>query len=835
VTGEPISRALLRSLLTDCLLLWGVDGRADWGGDALLLTTAAGQGAMVRPTTAAEHPARWMLCQPGGRWRPSLSITGLLSALRSALGVPAASRMRIAPESGVALPVLPTVTSAAADPSRLPVLIVTGFLGSGKTTLIQRLLRDPAYAGTAVIVNEFGAVALDHALLESSNEVLLLPSGCLCCAVLGDLATTLLDLYQRRAAGSVAFDRVVIETSGLADPVPILHALMTDVRLAHAYAVTGVVTLVDAVHGAATLPVHIEARRQVALASRIVVTKADVACVGADIIEAVAALNPGAPWTSAAQGVVPPAWLFAPAPVAPPATASVGQHTNGIASFDLTLDAPVPAVALTLLLQALAEQAGDRLLRVKGLVRVAEWPDAPLLVQGVQHVFDAPVLLERWPDANRCTQLVFIAADVPRHFPARLLEAITTEVHDAIPEQSRPGRHQETIMTDTLPSTVIGRRMLGRLAAGGALGLAAPAVLVRAQPATLHVANIQSITGPSSAYGWRARDGAQYAADQVNKTGFQVGGTTYRLQLTVQDQANDPQQAITLIRQAASQADVLAVIGTSNSVGYVPSVPAAAQLQTPMVGAGSGAPIKQWNPYSYRVNPVSGTAIPVLVRTVHAKLGFKRLGIIYDQTQDGQAGDARVAQAMAKELGYEVIAFEAFRAGDQDFSSQLATVRAGRPDALFIAAATGDGVKVASQVRELGLTAPMMTGFGSFQDPVYWDGTRGVIKDCFTWLAQDLASPTPAVKAFMDGYLAAYKQEATSFATYGADAVWAIVGALTKAGAPTRAKLQEALGTLDITTPIGTHVTFHNPPDGENKTPHVVVIQITGRGSYTVV
>ncbi len=390
-------------------------------------------------------------------------------------------------------------------------------------------------------------------------------------------------------------------------------------------------------------------------------------------------------------------------------------------------------------------------------------------------------------------------------------------------------------MTDTPSSLAIGRRTFGRLAAGGALSLAAPAVLVRAEPAVLHLASIQSITGPSSAYGQRVRDGGQYAANQLNATGIEVGGTTYRLQITVQDQANDPQQAVTLIRQAASQSDVLAVVGTSNSVGFVPSVPAAGQLQVPMVGGGSGAPIKAWNPYSFRVNPVSTTAIPVLVREVHKKIGFKRLGIVYDQTQDGQAGDARVAQGMAKELGFEVVAFEAFRAGDQDFSSQLATVRSQKPDALFIAAATGDGVKLASQVRELGLSAPMMTGFGSFQDPVYWDGTRGVIKDCFTWLAQDLASPTPAVKAFKDGYLQTFKQEATSFATYGADAVWAIAGALTKAGSATRPKLQEALAALDITTPIGTHVTFRNPPTGENQTPHVVVIQITGRGTYAIV
>jgi branched-chain amino acid transport system substrate-binding protein len=379
----------------------------------------------------------------------------------------------------------------------------------------------------------------------------------------------------------------------------------------------------------------------------------------------------------------------------------------------------------------------------------------------------------------------------------------------------------------------LSRRALGRLAAGTGIGLAAPAIIARAQPAALRLSSIQAITGPSAAYGWRARDGAQLTADQINATGLKVGGTTYRLEIVVQDMANDPQQAITLLRQAASDSTIAGVIGPSNSVGFVPILPAAGQLQMPMVGAGSGAAIKQWNKWSFRANPVSATAIPVLLRKVHEKVAFKRLAVVYDQTQDGQAADARVCKAMAGQLSYEVVAFEAFRAGDQDFSAQLATVRSVRPDAVFLAAATGDGVKVASQVRELGIMAPMMTGFGSFQDTVYWDGTQGDIKGGFTWLAQDLASPSPGVKSFMDGYRKNFHQEATSFATYGADAVSALAGAIQKAGSTARAEVQKALASLDVTTPIGTHLTFQNPPDGENKTPTVVVIEITGRGTYT--
>src|SRR5260370_5082855 len=273
-------------------------------------------------------------------------------------------------------------------------------------------------------------------------------------------------------------------------------------------------------------------------------------------------------------------------------------------------------------------------------------------------------------------------------------------------------------MTNNTNTYRVSRRGLGRFAAGTALGLAMPPTIGRAQPATLRITSVQAITGPSSPYGWRAGDGAKLVGDDINAAGLSVGGTTYRIEVRTEDMANDPQQAITLLRQAASNPDILAVIGPSNSVGYVPSVPAAGQLQIPLVGAGSGAPVKQWNIWSYRVNPVSDTAIPVLLRKVHAQVAFKRLGVIYDQTQDGPAGDAQVCKSLAQELGYEVVAFEAFRAGDQDFSAQLATIRSRKPDAIFLAAATGDGVKVASQVRDAGFTVPMMTGYASFPGPV---------------------------------------------------------------------------------------------------------------------
>ncbi|MGA3398887.1 MAG: GTP-binding protein [Acetobacteraceae bacterium] len=325
----------------------------------------------------------------------------------------------------------------------LPVSIVTGFLGSGKTTLIRRVLRDPVFARTAVIVNEFGEIGLDHDLIASSDETLLaLTTGCLCCAVRSDLVATLLDLRARRAAGEIVFDRVLIETSGLADPAPILHALMTDADVARQHRLDTVLTVVDALHGEGALDRHPEARRQAALADRLVLSKTDLAGPAETLRARLALLNPAAPLLLAPQIV--PADLFSGAdpgaraarmatlPAAPARSPfQRGQHSDGVETFTLQRGQPVPALALTLLLQALAEHCGARLLRLKGLVDVAEMPGQPALIHGVQHVFAPPEFLARWPSADRTTRLVFITQGVPPHFPARLLEAIEAEVLEA--------------------------------------------------------------------------------------------------------------------------------------------------------------------------------------------------------------------------------------------------------------------------------------------------------------------------------------------------------------------------------------------------------------------
>ena len=326
----------------------------------------------------------------------------------------------------------------------IPVSIVTGFLGSGKSTLIGRLLRDPGFVNTAVIVNEWGEIGLDHHLIATGDETLIaLAGGCLCCRMRSDLIATLLDLQRRRALGEIPrYERVLIETSGLADPAPILSALMTDREMTRTHAIDTVLTLVDAQHGAATLERYAEARRQVALADRLLLTKSDVAGRPEALLMRLAAFNPDAELLSAVKGDIAADALFAgsdPISRAHRLSAASGSsmspfaranHSTGIQSFVLEREQPIPALALAMWIGALGEHCSSRMLRLKGLVAVEEMPDRPAVIHAVQHAVAEPEWLERWPSADRTTRIVFIAERIPRHFPARLLEAIEAEIGD---------------------------------------------------------------------------------------------------------------------------------------------------------------------------------------------------------------------------------------------------------------------------------------------------------------------------------------------------------------------------------------------------------------------
>ena len=350
-------------------------------------------------------------------------------------------------------------------PPPVPLLLLTGFLGAGKTTLLNRLLKDPALADTVVLINEFGEIGLDHLFVETvDDDMILLSSGCLCCSIRGDLITTLTDLMRRRDNGRIKqFTRVIVETTGLADPAPILHTIMYHPYLILRYRLDGVVTVVDAVNGLATLRAHDEALRQAAVADRLVITKADLAdtperaAALALLQRELRALNPAArvldvgaanaarlldAGVYAPDGKTPQVreWLNAEAfevrhghdhrhDHAPGARArdphDVNRHDAAIRAFCLTHAEPVAPAAFDLFLDMMGKLHGPRMLRLKGIVALADDPARPVVVHGVQHVFHPPVRLDAWPDADRRTRLVFILRDLPQSFVEDLWAALT--------------------------------------------------------------------------------------------------------------------------------------------------------------------------------------------------------------------------------------------------------------------------------------------------------------------------------------------------------------------------------------------------------------------------
>jgi G3E family GTPase len=356
---------------------------------------------------------------------------------------------------------------ASIDPgSRTPVAVITGFLGSGKTTLLRHLLRDPAMGRTAVIINEFGEIGIDHDLVESSDENFIeLTTGCLCCKVRSDLVMTLRDMAHRRAAGLLpAFERVLIETSGLADPAAILQALMIDQDLAGWYTLGEVITTVDSLLGATTLERHRQSGRQVAVADRILLTKCDLAPCSAALDARLQRLNPAARRQCIEQGVIGATELFdrpgltgsairgdpslagylpldgglAPSIAGPGQDAHAALHDPAIASWCLLRDRPVHALTLPLFLEGLMEHCGDRLLRVKGIVDVVERPGRPAVLHGVQHVFHPPEWLERWPSTDRRTRMVFIGESIPGRWISTLLDVLDDDVARATQLQPAP-------------------------------------------------------------------------------------------------------------------------------------------------------------------------------------------------------------------------------------------------------------------------------------------------------------------------------------------------------------------------------------------------------------
>ena len=299
--------------------------------------------------------------------------------------------------------------------ARVPVTVLTGFLGTGKTTLLNRFLATPEGAGTAVVVNEFGAAGVDDALVRASaDETVLLGNGCLCCVARSDLQETLRKLVIDRERGDIPdFRRVVIETSGLADPSPILQTFATDRALGDAFHIEVVMTVADAVTGAETLEWSTEARKQAILADRLVIGKVDIA--GTAAANALAArlrtLNPRAEIDVTANGALDPARLTEPASGIRNAFVAEAEHSDGIGSFVLTFDAPIAWPVFARTMETLIALRGSDLLRVKGFLDVAGC-NGPVLVQFVQHLAPPPVELDAWPDGHRGGRAVFITRGI---------------------------------------------------------------------------------------------------------------------------------------------------------------------------------------------------------------------------------------------------------------------------------------------------------------------------------------------------------------------------------------------------------------------------------------
>ena len=324
--------------------------------------------------------------------------------------------------------------SHAAAASKTPVSVVTGFLGSGKTTLLNALLKHPRMAETAVLVNEFGEIGIDHLLFEAlDDDVLLLAAGCVCCTIREDMLASLRSLFERRDGGQVpGFRRVVIETTGLADPAPILHTLLATDPEPAPWVVDGIVTTVDAVNGHRQLSAYPESVKQAAVADRLLVTKTDIARRQAldALHERLRAINPGAPILEVCHGGVEPDALFGAGPCSasggrPPDVSRwlgeaavahgphhhAGGHDDGVRALSLGAEAPIEIYPFVRWVEKLLEENGDRILRLKGILHVAGDP-RPVVVHGVQHIFHPLGRLPAWPDADRRSRLVLIARDL---------------------------------------------------------------------------------------------------------------------------------------------------------------------------------------------------------------------------------------------------------------------------------------------------------------------------------------------------------------------------------------------------------------------------------------
>jgi len=322
--------------------------------------------------------------------------------------------------------------------NQIPVTVITGFLGSGKTTLLSSILKKKEMQKTAVIINEFGEIGLDHALIEHTDEnIVELQSGCICCTIQGDLNKTLIDLFDKMMNGKVSsFNRILIETTGLANPVPIIHTLMSSIELIRIYSLDGVITVVDSINGEKTLDLHEESLKQLALAEKIILSKTDI--VDKDDIKSlvyrIKDINPVSQIIFSKFGNIPLEEIFGLGAYDPYKKSAdvknwlaaekykdkkhhhhhdVNRHNENIRAFSMMSENPVNMIAFSFFRDMITAALGANLLRMKGIVNIAG-EERPAVIHGVQHIFHPVQWLETWPDNDRRTKLVFITQNIKK-------------------------------------------------------------------------------------------------------------------------------------------------------------------------------------------------------------------------------------------------------------------------------------------------------------------------------------------------------------------------------------------------------------------------------------
>lgn len=371
--------------------------------------------------------------------------------------------------------------------------------------------------------------------------------------------------------------------------------------------------------------------------------------------------------------------------------------------------------------------------------------------------------------------------------------------------------------------------------------LAADGSAAAGEAREVHFFEVNALTGQSASYGTRSVHAIELGAKHINEAGGFTDscGNTYTVKVTPYDMANSREQAIAGLRKAADDPTVLASLGSTPSTGFVPMVPVAGQVKLVIIGTGTAAPIKKWNPYAFRVTVTTQAAVPPFMTTMRKNFDdFNNIAIIYDITQDAQRGEAELIRDMAKEFGYKIVAFEAFRAGDKDFRAQLTKIQGTNPEWVGIYGAAPEGTAIINQMDEMGFLADVniFTGFGSFNDPVWWDLTEGRLMGAVNWaVGFDLESDDPAIMKVVADYNASNDDEITIYSLYGYQALQAAVDAVKRSCTATdREKFRDALATTSIDALAGP-VAFNSPratPLGENQAGSIVVVRITGRGTF---